>query len=99
MAVPAEDLTFDDLAKTVEPMTCKSLTNPVTLNLPTGIFNPITLPLQDLSSSDNPSVHLFDIIANYRGQIDFDKLQLAYKQAMVNHDLSFLPSPFGKRRA
>ena len=99
MAVPAEDLTFDDLAKTVEPMTCKSLTNPVTLNLPTGIFNPITLPLQELSSSDNPSVHLFDIIANYREQIDFDKLQLAYKQAMVNHDLSFLPSPFGLRTA
>ena len=50
------------LVKVVEPLVCKALTSPAVNSLPAGIFDPVTLPLQEMSASDNPSVHLFDVV-------------------------------------
>ena len=97
MAIPAEDLTFDDLVKTVEPLTRKSLSSRAVLKLPTGIFDPRTLPLQELSASDNPSIHLFDVISSYRGKNNLDDLETKYRQNMINHDIALLPEPFNTR--
>ena len=85
MAIQAQDLTYDDLVKVVEPLVCKALA---------GIFDPVTLPLLEMSASDNPSVHLFDVITSYRPSIDFRDLDSKYKQAIINNDLDLLPEPF-----
>ena len=92
-----EDLSFQDLQKTVEPLVCKNLTTPAILKLPLGLFTPATLPLQDMSSTDNPSVNLFDIITDYRGAIDVATLSKVYKTAVLNSDVSSMPEPFGFR--
>ena len=94
MAIQAQDLTYDDLVKVVEPLVCKALTSPVVNSLPAGIFDPVTLPLKEMSASDNPSVHLFDAITSYRPSIDFRDLDSKYKQAIINNDLDLLPEPF-----
>ena len=94
MAIQAQDLTFDDLVKVVEPLVCKALTSPTVISLPAGIFDPVTLPLQEMSASDNPSVHLFDVITSYRPSIDFRDLDSKYKHAIINNDLDLLPEPF-----
>ena len=77
----AEDVTLDDLKSAVLPMICRKLAQPAMLNLPIGIVSPVTLPLQDISSGDNPTVNLFDIISEYTEEIDFSTLERAFVEA------------------
>ena len=91
----AEDLTLDDLKTAVPPMICRKLAQPAMLNLPIGIFSPVTLPLQDISSGDNPTVNLLDIISEYTEEIDFSTLERAFVEANNQCNMNLLPPPFG----
>ena len=64
-AAVAADITLDGLKGAVLPLVCRSLSQPVSLNLPIGVYSPATLPLRDVSSTDNPTVNVFDIIPEY----------------------------------
>ena len=86
----AEDLSFDDLLRIVDPMICRTLAQCIALDLPVGMFTPVNLPLQDISGGDNPTIHLFDVISSYREAIDFAALESAYKMAMLNNDMGLL---------
>ena len=46
MAHAAEDLSYEDLQRTVDLMVCKAVTSPAVLHLRAGIFAPMTLPLK-----------------------------------------------------
>ena len=61
-AAVAADIAPDGLEGAVLPLVCRSLSRPVSLNLPIGVYSPATLPLRDVSSTDNPTVNVFDII-------------------------------------
>ena len=89
----AEDLAFSDLLRIVDPMICRTLTQSIALDLPVGMFTPLSRPLQDISGGDNPTVHLFDVISSYREAIDFAALEGAYKMAMLNNDMGLVPMP------
>ncbi|CAE7362281.1 unnamed protein product [Symbiodinium sp. CCMP2592] len=69
------------------------------LHLPAGIFTPMTLPLQEMGPSDNPSIHVFDVIPSHAETIDFRDLEAKYKLAVLNLDLSLLPAPFCPRQS
>ncbi|CAE7703323.1 unnamed protein product [Symbiodinium sp. CCMP2592] len=99
MARAAEDLSYEDLQKTVDPMVCRPVTSPAILHLPAGIFTPMTLPLQEMGPSDNPSIHVFDVIPSHAETIDFRDLEAKYKLAVLNLDLSLLPAPFCPRQS
>ncbi|CAE7590145.1 unnamed protein product, partial [Symbiodinium sp. CCMP2456] len=68
-------LSCDEIVRTVDPLVCRAVTSPVVLDLPAGIFSPPSLPLQEMSASDNPSVHVFDMLPHYTGHIDFRELE------------------------
>ena len=94
-AADAADITLDGLKGAVLPLVCRSLSQPVSLNLPIGIYSPATLPLQDVSSTDNPTVNLFDIIPEYTSEIDFGALERGFLEANRSCNMALLPPPFG----
>ena len=94
-AADAADITLDGLKGAVLPLVCRSLSQPVSLNLPIGIYSPATLPLQDVSSTDNPTVNLFDIIPEYTSEIDFGALERGFLEADRSCNMALLPPPFG----
>ncbi|CAE7687762.1 hypothetical protein AK812_SmicGene9476 [Symbiodinium microadriaticum] len=83
----AEDLTFDQMKTAVVPLVCRALPQPVSLDLPVGIFNPLILPITLLQLHDNPLVNMFDVISNHSLDIDFAYLEKAFFDA--NRDSNF----------
>ena len=80
-------------------MVCRNSTSPITLpEQPPGSFNPVNFPCADLLHTDNASVHLFDVIFNYRKEIDFTVLEREYKRAIENEDLDLICAPFGLQK-
>ena len=99
MALEAEDMTVDHLREVLDGMVCRNSTSPITLpEQPPGSFNPVNFPCADLLHTDNASVHLFDVIFNYRKEIDFTVLEREYKRAIENEDLDLISAPFGLQK-
>ena len=94
-AADAADITLDGLKGAVLPLVCRSLSQPVSLNLPIDIYSPATLPLQDMGAGDNPTVNLFDIIPEYTNEIDFGALERGFVEANRSCNMAPLPPPFG----
>ena len=93
-AAEAADINLDGLKGAVLPLVCRFL-SPASLNLPIGIYSPATLPLQDVSSADNPTVNLFDIIPEYASEIDFGALERGFVEANRSCNMALLLPPFG----
>ncbi|CAE7363412.1 unnamed protein product [Symbiodinium sp. KB8] len=49
----------------------------------------------DVSSTDNPTVNLFDIIPEYTSEIDFGALERGFLEANRSCNMALLPPPFG----
>ncbi|CAJ1352020.1 unnamed protein product [Effrenium voratum] len=95
----AEDMTVDHVREVLDGMVCRNSTSPITLpEQPPGSFNPVNFPCADLLHTDNASVHLFDVIFNYRKEIDFTVLEREYKRAIENEDLDLISAPFGLQK-
>ena len=77
----AEDLTFEQMKIAVTPLVCRALPQPVSLQLPLGIYNPLILPITLLQIHDNPLVNMFDVISNHSRDIDFAQLEKAFVDA------------------
>ncbi|CAE7868885.1 NEK5, partial [Symbiodinium microadriaticum] len=71
------------------------LPQPVSLDLPVGIFNALILPITLLQLHDNPLVNMFDVISNHSLDIDFAYLGKAFFDANRDCNFSQLPQPFG----
>ena len=91
----AEDLTFEQMKIAVTPLVCRALPQPVSLQLPLGIYNPLILPITLLQIHDNPLVNMFDVISNHSRDIDFAQLEKAFVDANSISNFSQLPEPFG----
>ena len=91
----AEDLTFEQMKIAVTPLVCRALPQPVSLQLPLGIYNPLILPITLLHIHDNPLVNMFDVISNHSRDIDFAQLEKAFVDANSISNFSQLPEPFG----
>ena len=95
MAVEAENLTFDDLKQITEGLSMRQTSPMVTPDLPRGSFDWLSFPREDLDTSANPTVHIFDVVTGYQSAIDFHELGRLYKEAIEKKDLQLLPPPFG----
>ncbi|OLQ14906.1 hypothetical protein AK812_SmicGene901 [Symbiodinium microadriaticum] len=94
-AVDEQDLTFEQMKIAVTPLVCRALPQPVSLQLPLGIYNPLILPITLLQIHDNPLVNMFDVIGNHSRDIDFAQLEKAFVDANSISNFSQLPEPFG----
>ena len=74
---------------------CRPCSPVVTPELARGTFDMTTFPMDELRSTDNVSVHVFDIIWGFNDDIDMQELGRLYKQACEQGDLQLLPSRFG----
>ena len=75
MAVEAENLTFDDLKQITEGLSMRQTSPMVTPDLPRGSFDWLSFPREDLDTSANPTVHIFDVVTGYQSAIPKDFLQ------------------------
>ncbi|CAJ1420910.1 unnamed protein product [Effrenium voratum] len=51
--------------------------------------------MEELSQTDNPSVHHFDLITDFAGELNIQEIGRLYKQACDQSDLQLMPAPFG----
>ena len=93
----AEDMTFEHLKEVVDGLICRPCDAVTTAEQPLGTFNIITFPMEEISSTDNPLVHCFDLIADLEGEVNISELGRLYKQACEKSGLQLMPPPFGSR--
>ena len=66
MAVRAEDMTYEELKRVVDPLCCRWADAITTPELPLGSFDLLTFPMTELNEADgNPTVHYFEVVRNH----------------------------------
>ena len=67
-------MTFEKLKEVVDGLICLPCDAVTTAEQPLGTFNIVTFPMEEISSTDNPLVHCFDLIADLEGEVNISEL-------------------------